>query len=75
MGNINAKIRANKYLSTSQFYDVIEMFRVGGRVPDTNYIFLGDYVDRGKQSLEVSLNIFENFFRFSEYFLTLDYLD
>lgn len=25
----------------SQFHDVLEMFNVGGRCPDTNYLFLG----------------------------------
>jgi hypothetical protein len=24
-----------------QFYDVIEIFRIGGFAPDTNYLFLG----------------------------------
>lgn len=38
-----------------QLYDLVELFKIGGECPKTNYIFMGDFVDRGYNSVETFL--------------------
>lgn len=54
-----------------QYTDLIRMFEMCGFPPNSNYLFLGDYVDRGKQSLETILLLLCYKLRFPENFFLL----
>lgn len=41
-----------------QFYDVLQMFHVGQEIPDSQYIMIGDFVDRGYNSVETITLLF-----------------
>lgn len=54
-----------------QYMDLIRMFEMCGFPPSANFLFLGDYVDRGKQSLETILLLLCYKLRFPENFFLL----
>ena len=54
-----------------QYTDLIRLFEMCGFPPSANFLFLGDYVDRGKQSLETILLLFCYKLKFPENFFLL----
>lgn len=54
-----------------QYSDLIRLFEMCGFPPSANYLFLGDYVDRGKQSLETILLLLCYKVKFPENFFLL----
>ncbi|KAK8562362.1 hypothetical protein V6N12_010446 [Hibiscus sabdariffa] len=54
-----------------QYSDLLRLFEYGGFPPSANYLFLGDYVDRGKQSLETICLLLAYKIKFPENFFLL----
>lgn len=54
-----------------QYHDLIRIFNSCGYPPQTNYLFLGDYVDRGYKSLELILLLLSYKIKYPENFFML----
>jgi hypothetical protein len=54
-----------------QYPDLLRMFEFGRFPPESNYLFLGDYIDRGKQSLEAIMLLLCFKIKFPENFFLL----
>jgi serine/threonine-protein phosphatase PP1 catalytic subunit len=54
-----------------QYSDLLRILEYGGLPPASNYLFLGDYVDRGKQSIESICLLLAYKIRYPENFFLL----
>ncbi|EPR79823.1 Protein phosphatase 2A [Spraguea lophii 42_110] len=54
-----------------QYKDLLQLFQYGGFPPKNNYLFMGDYVDRGKQSLETICLLFAYKIKYKNNFFML----
>eukprot|EP00826_Nyctotherus_ovalis_P060845 TRINITY_DN858_c0_g3_i4.p1 TRINITY_DN858_c0_g3~~TRINITY_DN858_c0_g3_i4.p1 ORF type:complete len:270 (+),score=78.20 TRINITY_DN858_c0_g3_i4:299-1108(+) len=54
-----------------QYYDLLRLFQYGGFPESSNYLFLGDYVDRGKQNIETICLLFAYKVKYPEAFFLL----
>lgn len=54
-----------------QYSDLLKVFEYGGYPGDANYLFIGDYVDRGKNSIECIMLLLCYKLKFPENFFLL----
>ncbi|KAK3326072.1 serine/threonine-protein phosphatase PP1 isozyme 4-like protein [Apodospora peruviana] len=54
-----------------QYYDLLRIFEYGGFPPEANYLFLGNYVNHGKQSIETICLILAFKIKYPENFFPL----